>query len=90
MMLLTDFIEQAHDEIIADWVAFAASILPWAQGMSEKDLRDHAEELLAAVVKDMETPRADPSSPRSRRAVPRKGSRRETLQPLESSTRPSG
>lgn len=57
-MNLTEFIEQAHEKIIEEWVAFAATLLPWAKGMNEKDLRDHAEELLAAVVRDMKSPQS--------------------------------
>ena len=57
-MRLTELIEQAHQKIIEEWVAFAATILPWAEGMNEKELRDHAVELLAAVVSDMKTPQS--------------------------------
>lgn len=57
-MRLTEFIEQAHNKIIEGWVAFAATLLPWAKGMDEKDLRDHAVELLAAVVSDMKSPQS--------------------------------
>ena len=57
-MRLTEFIEQEHKKIIEAWVAFAATLLPWAKGMDEKDLRDHAVELLAAVVSDMKSPQS--------------------------------
>lgn len=57
-MRLTEFIEREHKKIIEEWVAFAASLLPWARGMDEKDLRDHAVELLAAVVRDMQSPQS--------------------------------
>lgn len=57
-MRLAEFIEQEHDEIIEEWVAFAATLLPWAKDMDDKDLRDHAEELLAAVVGDMKSPQS--------------------------------
>jgi signal transduction histidine kinase len=57
-MRLTEFIEQAHAKIIEEWVAFAATLLPWAKGMDEKELRDHAVELLAAVVSDMKSPQS--------------------------------
>ncbi|MBN8613462.1 MAG: sensor histidine kinase [Deltaproteobacteria bacterium] len=55
-MRLTEFIAQNHDAIIADWVAFAATLRPWSDGRSTKSLRNHAEELLSAVVSDMATP----------------------------------
>lgn len=55
-MRLTEFIARNHDAIIADWVAFAATLRPWSDGRSTKSLRNHAEQLLSAVVSDMETP----------------------------------
>ena len=63
-MRLTEFIEQAHDEIIEEWVAFAATLLPWAKGMDEKDaatvaIANHAA-LLSAV-----TPKIDAFAPGS-------------------------
>jgi signal transduction histidine kinase len=57
-MRLTEFIEQHHKNIIAEWVKFARTLLPWATGLSENALRDHAEELLTAVVSDMRTPQS--------------------------------
>lgn len=57
-MRLTEFIEQAHEKIIEEWVTFAATLLPWAKGMDDKELRDHAAELLAAVVSDMNSPQS--------------------------------
>lgn len=57
-MRLSEFIQQHHEKIIAEWVEFATTLLPWAQGMSEKALRDHAEELLTAVVTDMKAPQS--------------------------------
>lgn len=57
-MRLTEFIEREQSKIIEEWVAFAATLLPWAKGMDEKDLRDHAVELLAAVVSDMKSPQS--------------------------------
>jgi signal transduction histidine kinase len=55
-MLLTEFIRDNHQSIVEDWVKFAGSMLPWAEGMDAVSLRDHAEELLKAVVADMKTP----------------------------------
>jgi len=57
-MRLTEFIEHHHKNIIAEWVKFAHSLLPWAKGLSEQALQDHAEELLTAVVNDMRTPQS--------------------------------
>lgn len=58
-MRLSEFIQANHKTIIEEWVAFARTILPWAEGMSEKDLRDHAAELLTAVANDMKSPQSD-------------------------------
>ncbi|RYZ60502.1 MAG: HAMP domain-containing histidine kinase [Proteobacteria bacterium] len=55
-MRLTEFIHANHKSIIEDWVAFARTLSPWSDGMGEASLRDHAEELLTAVVKDMNSP----------------------------------
>ncbi len=52
-MRLTDFIAHHHKKIINEWVEFARTLRPWSEGMSDKDLRDHAEELLTAIVSDM-------------------------------------
>jgi signal transduction histidine kinase len=57
-MRLAEFIQQNQEKIIAEWVEFAATLLPWAKGMSDKDLRDHAVELLHAVVADMQAPQS--------------------------------
>lgn len=58
-MRLTEFIQQHRAKIIAEWVEFAGTILPWAKGMSDIALRDHAVELLTAVVSDMKMPQSD-------------------------------
>jgi signal transduction histidine kinase len=57
-MRLTKFIAMHHDAIIEEWIAFAKTLHPWADGLDEKVLRDHAEELLTAVVVDMEAPQS--------------------------------
>ncbi len=57
-MRLSEFIQSNQEEIIAEWVAFARSLLPWAEGMSEEQMRDHAVELLNAVVSDMKSPQS--------------------------------
>lgn len=55
-MRLNEFIQANHKTIIEEWVGFARTLRPWSQGMSDKGLRDHAEELLTAVVSDMKAP----------------------------------
>ena len=52
---LKAFIEQHHKKIIEEWVTFARGLHPWSNGLSEKELEDHADELLTAVVADMES-----------------------------------
>ena len=52
---LSDFIEQHRSTIVEEWVEFARTLRPWAKGLSKKDLRDHAEELLRAIVIDMKS-----------------------------------
>lgn len=57
-MRLTEFIEQHREKIIREWVEFARTLHPWSEGKSEKALRDHAEELLTAVVSDIKSPQS--------------------------------
>lgn len=58
-MQLSEFIAANHQNIIKDWVAFARTMVPWADGMNHATLQDHAEELLEAVVNDMRSPQND-------------------------------
>src|SRR5688572_2080063 len=55
-MKLTDFIRDNHAVIIKEWEAFAATLRPAAEAMSNAALRDHADEILTAIVADMELP----------------------------------
>ncbi len=57
-MKLTEFIETNHKLILKDWVKFARTMVPWANGMDDKGLLDHAEEILTAVVTDMRAPQS--------------------------------
>jgi signal transduction histidine kinase len=52
---LCDFIQQHRRAIVEEWVLFARTLTPWAKGLSKKDLRDHAEELLGVIVSDMKS-----------------------------------
>jgi signal transduction histidine kinase len=54
-MSLSRFIDANHDSILAEWEAFARTILPAAGGMDVTALRDHAEQMLRAIVEDMES-----------------------------------
>ena len=55
-MQLSQFIRENHDEIVREWEAFAATLLPAAEGMNAFALRDHADEILGALVIDLEKP----------------------------------
>ena len=50
---LSEFIHGHRKAIIAEWVEFARTLQPWAKDLSARELRDHAEELLDAIVIDM-------------------------------------
>jgi signal transduction histidine kinase len=51
-MRLADFIEASVEPILMEWEAFARSIWP-GTGASSRILRDHAEDMLKAVARDM-------------------------------------
>ena len=50
---LSEFIHARRKAIIAEWVKFARTLQPWAKDLTAKELQDHAEELLDAIVVDM-------------------------------------
>ena len=52
-MSLKTLIRDNQEEIIREFSAFAKTLMPSDADMSEQDLRDHAAELLTAVVTDM-------------------------------------
>ena len=52
-MSLSDFVRGHHEEIISEFTAFARTLMPAGAVMSDTELRDHADELLTAVVKDI-------------------------------------
>jgi signal transduction histidine kinase len=55
-MRLAEFILHNMEAILAEWEAFAATLLPAAAGMAPLALRDHAQPILEAVAKDLSTP----------------------------------
>jgi signal transduction histidine kinase len=55
-MRLADFIERDMEAILSEWETFAAAQLPAAVDMDSLALRDHAEQLLRAIVKDIGSP----------------------------------
>jgi signal transduction histidine kinase len=52
---LAEFIHDNHEAILREWETFARTLKPAAQGMSKAGLRDHADELLTAIVRDMKS-----------------------------------
>lgn len=58
-MRLADFIEENSGAILAEWVAFAETSGPAGRTMDLAALRDHALEMLRAIVTDLRTPQTD-------------------------------
>jgi signal transduction histidine kinase len=54
-MRLADFILRDMETILARWEAFAATLLPAAGNLESLALRDHAQQILQAVAKDLST-----------------------------------
>lgn len=54
-MKLSSFITANLDAIVGEWEVFAASIELGADIVSSEELRDHAKEMLMAIVADMDT-----------------------------------
>ncbi|WP_354682980.1 HAMP domain-containing sensor histidine kinase [Cupriavidus necator] len=54
-MRLADFILQDMEPILAQWETFASTMLPSAAHMDSTALRDHAQQILEAVAKDLRT-----------------------------------
>jgi signal transduction histidine kinase len=71
-MRLSEFIDKEMEAILKEWENFAAAQLPAAATMGTAALRDHAEEILRAVAKDMMTPQsAVEQSRKSKGGAPR-------------------
>jgi signal transduction histidine kinase len=68
-MRLAEFILRDMHAILAEWEAFAGSRLPAASRMTPLALRDHAQQMLQAVVKDLMT--AQSSQEQAAKAVGR-------------------
>src|SRR5919106_67994 len=58
-MRLADFILRDMQTILEEWEAFAATLLPAAEGMSSRALRDDARQILQAIAKDISTPQTE-------------------------------
>jgi signal transduction histidine kinase len=55
-MRLAEFISKNTESILVRWEAFAATCLPAAAKMEPLALRDHAHQILVAIVMDLNTP----------------------------------
>lgn len=53
-MSLPEFIHNHHEEIIGEFAAFAKTLMPAGAEMNDAELRDHAKEILTAIVEDMQ------------------------------------
>lgn len=61
------FIQRNHQEIIGAFSAFARTLMPANSPMTERELRDHCEELLLAIAEDLDTRQtSDEQSQKSR------------------------
>jgi len=58
-MTLAEFIKENIDSILKDWEAFALTLQPAAETMTALALRNHAKEILLAIVRDIEAAQTD-------------------------------
>lgn len=78
-MRLAEFILHDMQAILAEWEAFAATLLPAAAGMTPLALRDHAQHILQAVAKDLAIPQTrEEQSKKSKGRAPRAAGAPET------------
>jgi signal transduction histidine kinase len=54
-MSLTAFVREHQEKIIVEFAVFARTLMPPGADMTEAELRDHAEDMLTAVVQDLGT-----------------------------------
>ena len=57
-MRLADFIRRDMEPILAEWERFAATHLPAAANMDSLALRDHAPDILRAIILDLNSPKS--------------------------------
>jgi signal transduction histidine kinase len=77
---LSEFITQHREQVLAEWVKFARTCTPGAEHMDSKALRDHAAEMLDAIIADLNSPetesqRSDKALGKSDAALTRLGAR---------------
>src|SRR5688572_4332549 len=85
-MSLSTFIGGHREKIVSEFAVFARTLMPPGPEMTDAELRDHAIEILTAVVQDMGVAQTLRSSPSNRKAraprgpwKPRGGSTRMTV-----------
>ena len=70
-MQFSAFILDNLDAIVDEWEAFARTLVPAANSMSDLALRNHSREILLAIVEDMQTSQTEAErSVKSRQATP--------------------
>lgn len=57
---LAEFIDKKRLTIVAEWESFARTLLPVADGLNALALRDHADEILTAIIRDMKSRQTKP------------------------------
>lgn len=55
---LADFIHKHTEDIVTEWSAFARTLVPAANNATPLALRDHIYEILAFIVRDIESPQS--------------------------------
>ena len=55
-MRLAEFILRDMEAILVEWEAFAVTLFPASANPTQLTLRDHAQQILEAVAKDLSTP----------------------------------
>jgi len=68
-MALSEFIRGHHHEIIGEFEEFARTLIPPGSHMTAAELRDHAEEMLTAVVEDVESGQSENEQLRKSRGM---------------------
>jgi signal transduction histidine kinase len=68
-MTLSIFIGDHHEAIISEFAVFAKTLMPPGAEMTEAELRDHAEEILTAVVQDIGTAQTSEEQSRKSRGL---------------------
>src|SRR5689334_18951576 len=71
-MRLAEFIHRHTEAILAEWESFAATLLPAAAGLTSLALRDHAQQILEPVARDLGTTQTrDEQSEKSKGRAPK-------------------